>query len=43
MVPPDVSEVNELLDEQNKIQVSYPSNPFVYALANIYTVGGQGG
>ena len=28
--------------EVNKIQVSYPSNPFVYAPANIYTVGGQG-
>lgn len=39
---PMANEVNVPLVEPNKIQVSYPSNPFVYAPANIYTVGGRG-
>lgn len=34
--------LNDVIESNNKIQVSYPSNPFVYAPANIYTVGGQG-
>lgn len=34
--------LSDVIESENKIQVSYPSNPFVYAPANIYTVGGQG-
>lgn len=39
--PPSDTEVNPLLTERNKIQVSSAANPFVYEPANIYTVGGQ--
>lgn len=39
---PGISDVNKSLIEPNKLQVSYPSNPFVCPPANIYTVGGQG-
>lgn len=41
-VPAPESETGGISLERNKIQVSQPSNPFVYDPAHIYTVGGQG-
>ncbi len=34
--------LNEVIESENKIQVSRSSNPFVYDPAHIYTVGGSG-
>lgn len=40
-IPSDVPSY-VVIDTKNKLQVSHPSNPFVYAPANIYTIGSQG-